>query len=89
MSLCFEPHICLIVLALGTVPVFARMIAVVELLTGVTQVDLAAKGFGSALFYGRHGLEVARKHATGELFPVVGSMNTEDIGYFHHLKDPP
>lgn len=89
MPLGFEPYLGLIVLAFGTVPVFTGMIAVVELLTGVTEVDLTAKRFGSALFYRLHGLEVAWKHSSSELFPVVGSMNAEDIGYLHHLKDPP
>ena len=87
--LILKPCIGLIVLAFGTVPVLAGMIAVVVLLARVAEVDLAAESIGAALFDGLHGLEMAGKHTTGKFLPVLGSMTEEDIGDFHHLKDPP
>ncbi len=56
MPLSFEPFLGLVVLTFGTVPVFARVIAVVILLTGSAEIDLTAKHFGAALFDGFHGL---------------------------------
>jgi len=78
--LIFQPLLGLIILTLGTVPVFAGMIAVVVLLARLTAIDVTAQGFRAALPDGLHGLEMTWEHAIGKLFPVLGSMDAEDLG---------
>lgn len=86
LLLLFQPFLPLIILTRGAVSVLTGMVAVVVLLTGLTEIYMTSESLRAALLDGLHSLEMAWKHPSPELLLVLGSMNAEDIGYIHHHR---
>jgi len=84
--LVLEPLVRLIILALGTVAVFARVIAVMPLFALFTEIELAAKLLGAAVFNVRHCPEVRRRHPVSELRPIFRAVEAEDVGDLDHQR---
>ena len=74
-----QPLLGLMILTFGAVPVLARMVAVVVLVTCLAVVGMAAEGLGPALLDVFHGFEVSWRHPAPVLFPVLLSVGAEDI----------
>ncbi len=66
----FQPDLCVLRLAFGTVAVATRVVAILQLLTTGTAVDLSAQSRRAALFYSPHRLEVGAGHPAGILLAV-------------------
>lgn len=69
-----EPGLGLIILAFGTVTVFAGVEAVMEFGALLTEIELATESFGTALLDLFHGVEMRRQHPITEFGPVVGPV---------------
>ena len=74
------------VLALGTVAILARMVAVALLAALGTLVDLSAERFGAALLDVRHRVQVAGRHARPVLLAVLRSIAAKDLGQLYHVS---
>jgi hypothetical protein len=66
-------------------PVAAGMIAVLNLITMFTVIDVSAKGFCATLFDSSHCLLVAWQHLRSVLLAVGWPILFEYIGQFYHL----
>jgi hypothetical protein len=60
--------------------------AIVVFWAWLTIIDVAAKGFGPALFDVLHGFQVAWQHLRAVLLAGVRAMDAEDIGDFCHHR---
>jgi len=82
----FEPELSLVVLAFGTVAVFAGVVGVDHLLAGLVfaDVDMAAHDLGTAVFNIPHGPEVTGKHMILKFFPILLAMAAKDIRHLQH-----
>ena len=74
-----QPLVGAVVLTFGAMAVFAGVIAVQALLTGITAVQVTAQGFGAAMFDGPHGLALTRQHQFPVFGPVGRSVAAEDV----------
>ena len=74
------------VLALGTVAILARMVAVALLAALGTLVDLSAQGFGATSLDVSHRVQVAGRHARPVLLPVLGTVAAKDLGQLYHVS---
>ena len=81
-----EPLVRLIILALWTVAVLAGVVAVEALLALVTEIELAAKRLGAAVFDSVHRPEMRRRHPVSELRPIFRTMEAEDVGDLDHQR---
>lgn len=79
-----EPPGGLVVLARGTVPMLAGMIALLECLAICALVDMTAKSLGTALCNILHGSQVACGHTVAETGAILGSMESEDVSQLDH-----
>ena len=84
--LVIEPLVRLIILALWTVAVLAGVVAVEALLALVTEIELAAKRLGAAVFDSVHRPEMRRRHPVSELRPIFRTMEAEDVGDLDHQR---
>jgi hypothetical protein len=84
--LVFEPLLGLAILALGTVPVLARVVTVMVLLAMVTEIEPSAKNLSAAAFNLLHGPEMRGEHAISEFSSVVGTVEAEDLGQLDHQR---
>ena len=87
-ALLFKPAGSLAVLARGTMPIFAGMIALLEVSAHWTLVDMAAQGLGAALFNGHHGLQVVFGHTVGEFGTIRRAIALEDLRQLDHGSAP-
>jgi hypothetical protein len=77
------------------VAILTGVIAVAELVAGGAVIELAAQGFGAAVFDGFHHPQVRGRHLLLKPGSVIGSMKTKDIGqldgmrFFEALISPP
>jgi hypothetical protein len=72
------------ILAFGTVTVFAGVETVMELGALLAEIELATESFSSALLNLTHDAEMRRQHPITELSPVVGPVQTEDVSDLDH-----
>jgi hypothetical protein len=66
------------------VAVLTGVILVVGLFTILTDKDMTAESFGTAVFDVVHGLEVRRGHTITELSPVLRTIEAEYVSKFRH-----
>ena len=69
---------------LGTVTVFAGVIAVAALGARLTGVNMAAQRLGPTLFNRLHDLQVAGGDASDKLLAIGRAVLTENLGQFDH-----
>ena len=81
-----QPGLGSILLALGTVPVAARMVAVPGFVTRGTVVDLTPQRRGSALLDGRHHRQMAGRYAQAILRPIGGAVGAKDVSQLYHAN---
>jgi hypothetical protein len=80
--LLLQPLLSLVVLALWTVAVAARVVAVLGLVALGAGIDLTAQGGSTALLDGAHGLPVAGEQAVGVLLTISRTELAEDVSQF-------
>lgn len=82
--LLLQPFMYLPILTLGTMTVTAGMIAVLNLSTHLTMVDVSAKGFSAAALDIPYGLQVAGENLVPVLVKILWSKLTEEVRQLDH-----
>jgi hypothetical protein len=77
LGLFLEPALSPVVHTLRTVSVLTGVILIGGLLTILTDIDLPAESFGTAVLNIPHGLEVRRGHTLSELSSVLRAIEAE------------
>lgn len=80
----FQPSHCRVILALGTMPIFAGRIAVLEFPARDARVDMPTEDCSPAVSNGLHGVHVAGEQAVLVLRPVCRSRAPEDLRQLDH-----
>ena len=76
------------VLTLGAMPIFAGMIALLQVSARWTLIDIAAEGLSAALLNGHHGLQVAFGHTVGECGTIRWAIALKDLRQLDHGSAP-
>ena len=82
----FQPPLCSLPLAFGTVPVLAGMVAVLLPLTVRAEIHMAAQHFRPAAFNIPHRPAVAGQHANSILLSVGRTAAAEDLRQLDHAR---
>ena len=82
----FSPSVGLVMLACGTVPMLAGVIAVMGLLTLLTGKEVAAECLRAALRNILHGPQLRGRHPVAKCRAVLGAVDTEDVSELSHHR---
>ena len=80
--LSFQPGLCILILAFGTMAVAAGMVTVLQLLTVRAAINLSAQCCGATLFNCPHHFEVGGRHLAGVLLAIGRTILAEDVRQF-------
>ena len=82
----WQPGFGLVILALGTVSILARVIAVMMLLTALTGKELATKSLSVTLLDVLHGPQMRGRHPVAKRRAVRWAVDAEDVSEFDHHR---
>jgi hypothetical protein len=84
--LLLQPPLGLVVLALGTMPVAAGVIEILDLVTHRAVIDVSPQGRRTAALDGAHGLEMPDGHTGAKTGAILGTVMVEDGGHLYHSR---
>ena len=84
VMLFLQPQLSLIVLALGTVAVAARVILILGFTAILAGIEVAAKRKSATSLDGAHHLAVTGQHLVTIRGAIVGTVEVKDLGHLYH-----
>jgi hypothetical protein len=76
----------LVILAFGTVPILAGVVAVMMLLARLTVQEVAAESLSAALLDVLHGPQMRGRHPVAKLCAVLRAVEAEDVSDLYHHR---